>query len=173
MIFGMCIFAYGITSLSPTVETERTYDTVIQFRWVLVSLEHTYYKNFLQNVLHLKLQKTAPRDEGTWCGAFMAAIDYLRINANRYSHKKMTNYESLQISHYAKCDRIHNNSQKKNVTDYEFLSLQHLCLWIIPAMSVQPVIVCRCHKVLVEELISQSYPEGLIGKYDFLRVLSN
>ncbi len=40
-------------------------------------------------------------------------------------------------------------------------------------ISVQPVNVCCGHKGLVEGFISQSSPEVLIGKYDFLEVLSN
>ncbi len=44
---------------------------------------------------------------------------------------------------------------------------------LFSTIPVQPVNVCRRHKVLVERLISQSYPEALIGKCDFLKVLIN
>ncbi len=43
---------------------------------------------------------------------------------------------------------------------------------LFPTISDQPN-VCHRHKVLVEGLISQSCPETLMGKYDFLKVLSN
>ncbi len=54
-----------------------------------------------------------------------------------------------------------------------FLLLDNRARGLFPTISVQSVNVCRRHKVLVEGLISQSCPESLVGKYDFLKVLCN
>ncbi len=67
------------------------------------------------------------------------------------------------------------NLRKKNdrLRISRFLLFEVFVRGLFPTISVQSVNVYRRHKVLVEGLISQSCPEALIDKHNFLKVRSN
>ncbi len=115
----------------------------------------------------------------------MEVIDYSQINTNRNSHEKwqiMNHHKSFTI-HYAQIWSnlefvIRNkNSQKKKKKQWKtmnFLLFDVYTGGLFPTISVQPDNVCHLRpKVLVKGVISQSRLEALIGKYNFLKVLSN